>query len=458
MAGINVEDILSKLTGNDTVNQIFMYNLVGTIIAALSNPLVIDLQQTIAEHFPNSQLSPQAAATAVVRGFMSAGAGASEAALSGVDAARFQTLVDLSGVAPAPQQLAEALRRGIIPESASSGEGVGFIQGIEQGDLANKWAGMIKALDTAIPSPTAALDALLKGQTDEATARELYTRFGGDVSYFDLLFNTEGAAPTPTEAAVMANRGIIPWTGRGAGVTSYEQAFLEGQWRNKWSEPYRKIAQYYPPPRTITAMFNSGQLSHDDALKYLIEQGLEPTLAASYLQPKATSSTSKPHQLAVGTIEKLYTDQVIDANTATTMLTTIGYSAPDAQFYIEIMDLAISESQISSVIGRIRTLYINHKISQQDALNALNSLQIPGKQVNGIIQTWELARAANYVNLSAATIAGALKAGIIDATAATNALQRLGYTPYDAWMYLSEHMKAPISAPPPQGVINPGSQ
>jgi hypothetical protein len=54
----------------------------------------------------------------------------------------------------------------------------------------------------------------------------------------------------------MANRGIIPWSGSGPRSTSFEQAFLEGPWRNKWLGPFRKAAEYFPPPRTITAMYN----------------------------------------------------------------------------------------------------------------------------------------------------------------------------------------------------------
>jgi hypothetical protein len=59
-------------------------------------------------------LSPPDAASAVVRNFMTAAAGQEVAAQSGVDASTFETMVHLSGDAPGPQQLAEALRRGAI--------------------------------------------------------------------------------------------------------------------------------------------------------------------------------------------------------------------------------------------------------------------------------------------------------------------------------------------------------
>jgi hypothetical protein len=457
MAGIDIEQLLSGLTGNDTINQLFIYQIVGQLIGLLTGPLAVDIQQALASHFPTVQLSPADAASAVVRGFLDQQAGIGEAANSGIDAQRFATLVRLAGAAPAPGALAEALRRGIIPEDSGNPDEPGYIQGIREGDTANKWAEMFVKLSTALPGPSLAVDAAVRGQVDAAQGQHLYEIFGGDPAYFQLSFDTTGQPPSPLEAATMARRGIIPQQGLGADVTSFQQAVAESGYKNKWEPVYWQLSEYHPPPRTVTAMFGEGQLSHDDALKELIGSGLSPELAAAYLQPKAKSTTSTPHKLAVSTIEKLYTDQIIDATTATSMLTAIGYSEQDAQFYLEIMDLAVTEAQMSSIIGRIRTLYIAHKIDKTTAVNALGSLELPGKQLNGIIQTWDLARAANQTNLSAATIAGALKYKIVTADDAMTALQHIGFTPYDAWLFLSEHLHAPIGPAPSQALINPGA-
>ena len=72
----------------------------------------------------------------------------------------------------------------------------------------------------------------------------------------------------------MARRGIIPWDGEGAGVVSFRQAFLEGPWRNKWEPYFRSLADYIPPPRTVTAMVREGAMTDADALKWYRAAGL----------------------------------------------------------------------------------------------------------------------------------------------------------------------------------------
>ena len=89
-------------------------------------------------------LSAPDAASAVVRNFLTAAEGQSVAAKSGVPADTFATLVALSGDAPGPQQLAEALRRGAIPETGSGTGSTSFTQGIAEGRLSDKWAPVIK--------------------------------------------------------------------------------------------------------------------------------------------------------------------------------------------------------------------------------------------------------------------------------------------------------------------------
>ena len=89
-------------------------------------------------------LSPADAAAAVVRNFLPAAEGQAAAAKSGVSPSVFATLVALSGDSPGPQQLAEALRRGLVPESGSGPESTSFTQGIAEGRLADKWAPVIR--------------------------------------------------------------------------------------------------------------------------------------------------------------------------------------------------------------------------------------------------------------------------------------------------------------------------
>ena len=112
-------------------------------------------------------LSPADSAEAVVRNFLPHADALAIAEKQGVSPADFATLTHLAGDAPGPQQLAEALRRGAIPEQGKGAGSVSFEQGIAEGRLADKWAPVIRALAQIWPTPVDALNALLKGQVTD---------------------------------------------------------------------------------------------------------------------------------------------------------------------------------------------------------------------------------------------------------------------------------------------------
>jgi hypothetical protein len=432
----SVSDAFGKLLKNSTVSQIFLWNIFGSLLSALLQPTLTDITEHMQTLNPFVPLTPEEAATAVNRGFSTKDSGVNEARKSGVNSDRFQKLVDLAGVAPGADELAEALRRGIIPEDSGDAEGTGFIQGIRQGNLANKWAKVVKKLAVKWPSPGDALNAYLEGQIDEAEAKELYHKFGGDLQFFDMLYNTEGSAPTPSEAAEMANRGIIPWDGRGAGATSFEQAFLEGPWRNKWLGPFKKAAQYYPPPRTITAMVREGSLTDEQGLNYLKKQGLNDELAHAYLKGAHESSNKDTKDLARTTIMQMYSDGLIDDSQVISTLTGMGYSQSDAKYLLSIQQLKRTEQAINSAIAKIHSLYIGYKINSTDAVNALNKLRIPDSQVSNLVNLWTVEREQNTRDLTQAQIVDAWFDNIISQNEAETKLNQIGYTVHDAWIIL----------------------
>ncbi len=195
-------------------------------------------------------LSPADAASAVVRNFLSSSEGTHIAGLSGVLPGTFDTLVHLSGDAPGPQQLAEALRRGAIPLAGKGAAAISFEQGIAEGRLANKWAPVIQKLSQLWPTPVDALDAALKGQISDAEGKALYARLGGDLEFYPWLLASIGGSPTPLEAGILAARGIIAEHGIGPNVLSYDRTSCccRTTWRPRWPPRIsrRRITRPYP--------------------------------------------------------------------------------------------------------------------------------------------------------------------------------------------------------------------
>lgn len=408
-------------------------------------------------------LSPADAASAVVRHFMPPEAGTAEAAKSGVDAERFQTMVDLSGDAPGPQQLAEALRRGIIPQAGTGAASTSFQQGIAEGRLADKWAPVIQQLAPEWPSPADALRAALTGQVPQDQAAALYERWGGDPQWFQIMFDTEGSAPTPLEAVEMALRGIIPWTGTGPDVTSYDQAFLEGPWRNKWKDAYQKAAYPVPTSGELTEFLRYGIIDSPAAAAELAKRGITGDYATWVLDYAEAVSTYDFRGLTMTSVMNALSASIITEANAVQILQSMHMSPQAVNLLVQYTQVQKAIGQVNTAITHVGSLYIAHKITPDTARAALSQLGLDAQAQKDIIQTWDLEAVVSVVTLTESQIIDAWYYGIFTIDQALSELTNIGYTPFDAWALISIKGKGPQGAPPAPGpppslgVVIPGT-
>lgn len=446
----------------------------GLIPAAGKGPASVSYQQAIAEsrlhdkwgpvlrELSRALLSPADAASAVVRNFLTSNAGRQVAAHQGVDNADFDTLVHLAGDAPAPGQLATALRRGLIANAGTGPASTSFQQGIAEGRLADKWAGVIHGLAQEWPTPTDALDAQVKGQLTAAQGRALYERLGGAPEFHDWLLATIGDSPTPLQAAQLAARGIIPEHGIGPQVVSYDQAVKESRYRDKWGPAYRRLSEHIPPPSTITEMLAHRLISDAEAHSLLMQNDMSATLAAAYVAEAHYVQVSTDRGLTQGNVISLYIAHVIDRKQAGQLLTLLHVAPEAARELLDLADLRYIVDTINKSVQRVATLFTGRKIGATAARAALLKLQIPAHTIDEIISGWEIQAAINVKVLTESQIAEAWYREIISDAEAKAELEAIGYTPYDAWIVLSLKAKGPIpgkpkrTVAPPSGAVIPG--
>jgi hypothetical protein len=413
-------------------------------------PVLFDLTRAL--------LSPQAAAEAVVRGFLPREHGASLAALSGVGAADFAVMVNLAGDAPSPTQLSVALRRGIIPLDSGNPSKPGFVQGIEQGRLANKWTDMFRELAQEWPTPADALEARLVGQIDTAESKKLFARFGGDPEFWQLLFNTRGEAPTPLELGVLANRGDIKWEGLGPEETSFSQGFHEGRWRNKWEGAYRALAKYRMPESTIVTLLSHGVIDDNTAIGMLSEFGMTAVQIRMYLEEAHTEAFSDYRGATVTMVLEAYHEQIITAAQALPVLEGFHVTPQAAKFMLDFTDARRAFAAVNNALTRIRTLYANRKITVQTVRRNLADLGIAPASIEDVIKSWQIENSVSVKVLTEAQIADAWHEKLLTDAEALTELENIGYTPFDAWLILSLKAKAPIPGRPSQGPAPPQGQ
>jgi hypothetical protein len=417
----------------------------------------------VVEELSRAILSAPDAAQAVVRGFLPLHAGTQAAALSGVSAADFAVMVELAADAPSPGQLAEALRRQVIPFDSGDPSKPGFTQGIEQGRLANKWIPMIRALAQLWPTPTDALEARLVGQVTTKESQDLYAKFGGDPQYWQLLFDTRGEAPTPLELGVLANRGDIPWDGLGADVISFGQGFHEGRWRNKWQQAYRKLAIWRVPESTTVEFLTHGIIDDTQAAANFAKLGMDAETIRQYIAEAHFNATSDFRGSTITMVLQAYHEQLLNADQATQLLEGFHVTPQAVRFMLDFEDAQRAFAAINNVVTRTRTLYANRKITVQTAGNALTELGIPLQSVTDILKSWQLENSITVKVLTEAQIADAFIGTLLTQDEAMTELENIGYTPFDAWILLSLKAKQPLPGQPvpgpapPQGQVIPGT-
>jgi len=397
-------------------------------------------------------LSPPDLAQAVLRNFMTFDQGLAIAKLSGYDESQFHTAVDLAGDALSPTDLSIALRRGLIPYDSGDPAKPGFLQGVQQGRLKDVWAPILRELAQEWPTPTDALESRLVGQTTTDEALKLYTTFGGDPKYFDLLFNTRGEAPSPLELGVLANRGDIKWNGLGVTETSFEQGFHEGRWRDKWIDAYRNLAHFRPPEGTITLFLSHGVIDAAQAADMYAKLGMDADTIKLYVDEAHLEAYSEYRGLATSAVLTAYYEQIITKEQATAILVDLHVDPKAAEIQIELQEIRRQFEAINNVVSRIRTLYAGRKITEATAKSSLTALGINGTQIDGIIQTWQLENSVNVKTLTEAQIADAFFYGLMTEDEALGELENIGYSEFDAWIILSLKEKALIKPKPSQTV------
>lgn len=374
-------------------------------------------------------LSVPDAALAVLRGNIDMGRAQKAAKDNGVTADDFAVIVDNTGEPPALQELLLLWRRGQVDDATLE-------RGIRQSRVRDEWIGTIKKLGVMPPSPAEVIDSLVTGQTDMGTAARRWAEAGGDPTWFTTAWHTGGESPTPTELAVLANRGIIPWTGTGPTVTSYEQGFKESRFKDKWEPYYRELGVYLPPPRTVTALLHSGAIDRAEATKLLLDYGMDAQLVAAYTDDAHRAKTAKQRELAVGEIDALYQERAIARTDAAAMLVALGYDQTDADFILTISDLQRERKYTDAVIAAVHSRYTHHLIDRSTASSDLDAVQLAADQRDALLALWDLEASVNVKRLTEAQITSAYKKGIFTQDEAKTALMDQGYPDFDATVIL----------------------
>lgn len=435
MGGVlgGIGEALAGVFGEGSIaQQFFVWGVLQSVLGAAITPFIEELTDKMWANTPLKPLSPADLADMVVRGIIDQPSATAEAALSGLNAERFGQMVLDTGEPPALEQMLQLFRRGVIDQSTME-------RAIRQSRVRDEWVSLVLEMGKDYPTPTDILQALVEGQIEQGEAEADYAKLGGAPEYFDLLLHTRGEGPSPNEAATMAKRGLIAWNGIGSDVLSYEQAVKESRFRDKWTDAFKGLADYVPPPRTIGTLYETGAITQEQALTYYSKAGLTPDLAAAYLNSASSSKVAKHRDLAVSTVESLYSEGAISHDAAISHLTDLGYSPDEAEFVLEVNDMKRYEKFVSAAIAAVHTQYVNRRLDKGTASAVLDQLQVASKERDSLLNLWGIERGARVHVLTEAQIVKAAVSTYWTFDQAQAALQAFGYSADDAATLLGEN-------------------
>jgi hypothetical protein len=443
--------------------QIFLWSVASQLVGAILTPEMTALQKdiwTLAGNDPSGALfvppAPADLADMVVRGIRAQGDATSAAGQSGVAPGDFADLVLNAGEPPGLEQVLEWWRRGFIRWDDTGVQTPSVERAIKTGRIYDYWSDVIQQAADIPITVGEAVNAALRGQAPTADMQTEASYSGIDADRFQILLDSAGRPPSPAELLELYRRKLIPLSGVGPGVVSFQQGIFEGDAKDKWWTEYAALAEYIPPPRTVTTLLKTGSVDGAEAQLLWQQSGLTPTLAAAYAHSATGEKLAGSKALAESTVLTLYETQALSEAEATSYLTALGYDATEVGLLLELADLQRELKAVNSAVTKVGTLYVGHKITRQAANAAVLALGVSPAHAANLLATWDLESSNNVRLLTPAQIVDAWNYGVYDQPTAQAKLEAEGYTPFDAWTLLSIKAETPLPGRPAESDLGPG--
>jgi hypothetical protein len=381
-----------------------------------------DVAQNIL-HLRRALLSVQDLAAMENRGIVTVAQGRELAALTGWTAQDFDRFDLLAGEPPDLTTTILAWQRGIITEADVD-------RAILQGPLRREWIPTAKNLRWVPLSAQEAADAVNQGHMTLAAAQQVAKENGVKPEFFDVIIQNAGIPPGPQEALDWISRGII-------NAEQFRAIFFESRIKNKYIDLYLKSRQRLLTLAEVRLLYRDGAMTKAQAIERLQLLGFSPDNATIVVNGASAQRTAKARDLTRDQVISLYKDRIINRDDVATMLAAMGWDDQEAQWIIDLADMARLQTFINAAISRTRSQYVARKIDANEASAAMDALNIAPDARDSYIELWDIERSVVTKELTTAEVIAAAKGHIITVEDARTRLLGQGYSADDAEIKLA---------------------
>jgi len=269
----------------------------------------------------------------------------------------------------------------------------------------------------------------------------------------------------------MAHRQIIPWSGSGPNVTSFQQDIAESDLKTKWTDALQALSYYVPTNGEIINLVRHGFLTYngtpnDKKQIYALfaNNGVSQSLADLLLQPALTEQIATDRQLTKGEVIAMFEAGLIqrpgpnyNGPSVYDLLQVLGIDHEKADEILDLADLRREMQSFNRLISQVGRQVIQRKVTINQANDTLAAMGVPQKTITDLLTDWKTLINSEVPNLSASQIVSAVYYGVETVDEGWADLQALGYSQYDAWRLLSIRMHGPVTVTgyPPLRYPNP---
>jgi hypothetical protein len=373
------------------------------------------------------ELQPDRLAQLVTFGVLSEPDATAMAARSGMRSDDFHRLVLGNGMPPSTQELLFAYRRGVINRDR-------LYKGIQQGPLRNEWFDVVESMGLVPMSVAEAIEAAVKGHLPPDQARAIAQQNGLIPEQFDTLLATAGNPPGIQEMLGWYNRRLMT-------REQVVQGIRESRLNNKYIDLVVKASEVLPPMTVIRSMYIHGSIDLQRALDLLAQHGYAHDVAAALLDSAQAHHTQKDRELTAAEVVGLYQDQAVTRDVAKQWLVALRYKETDAEWKLDLADMARLKKYRDAVIARVHSAYVKHLMDEIEVNSRLDRVGVPATMKTQLITIWDIERESVSRTLTEAQVMQALKAQWLDEAGALARLVGMGYAPDDGVILINLALK-----------------
>lgn len=203
-----------------------------------------------------------------------------------------------------------------------------------------------------------------------------------------------------------------------------------------WREGLIQLS-YNPYTRVdVRRMYNLGVVSRDEVFENYLDLGYSPERAEKLTEWTVLEYGESNRDLTKGDILGAYSDNTINEQETTSILSDLGYDDNEIALLLTRADLKREARYEKEFVENVRVAYVGRSIDRADVISKLNSLNPPSGFVDERLALWDLQRDRQVTIPAKADLKAFFQQGIINEETVATELRKRNYQEYSIEWYI----------------------